>query len=330
MESTLPDKRLKTSLLLAAAISLTALWVRNQAKNAERQFPPDGKFLEIDGVRVHYIDFGTGPAVLLLHGNGSQASDFLGCGLIEQLGTRYRVIAIDRPGFGFSERPRDRIWTPNAQAAFLKRACEALGVHDAVVLGHSFGTLVALALALEHPAFVRGLVLVSGYYFPTFRLDALLLSPPSIPVIGDVMRYTISPLLGRLMMRHMLSRVFSPKNVDSRFLQTVPPAMMLRPWQLKASAEESAFMIPAAAALSGRYKEISQALEIVAGAEDKMVTQGKQSIRLHEAIPHSRLRLLPDVGHMLHYDCLTEVCDAVDRIAAPEGLTPAVALSRRV
>ena len=66
------------------------------------------------------------------------------------------------------------------------------------MLGHSFGTIVALELALRHPGSVAGLALLSGYYFPTARVDVPLLSPPAIPVLGDVMRHTVSPLLGRL------------------------------------------------------------------------------------------------------------------------------------
>ena len=320
MKNTSPDTRLKTGLLLAATLSLTAIWVRRRAKRAEQKFPPSGKFIHIDGIRLHYIDYGSGPTVLLIHGNGSQARDFVGCGLIEQLATRYRVIAIDRPGFGYSERPRDRLWTPKAQASVLQHACVALGVERPIVLGHSFGTQVALALALEAPERVRGLVLVSGYYFPTLRLDAWLFSPPAIPVIGDVMRYTVSPLLGKLMLPAMLHRIFSPKRVDPGFLQNVPPPLMLRPWQLKAAAEDGVFMIPAAIAMSRRYQELSMPVEIFAGKGDKYASPNTQSGHLHRQIGHSRLHLLPGEGHMLQYGRSSDIAGAIDAIAAAEGL----------
>lgn len=320
MKDTSPDTRLKAGLLLAATLSLTAIWVRRRAKMAEQKFPPTGKFIQIDGIRLHYIEHGTGPAVLLLHGNGAQARDFVGCGLIEQLAARYRVIAVDRPGFGYSERPRDRLWTPEAQARVVQHACAALGVERPIVLGHSFGTQVALALALAAPERVRGLVLVSGYYFPTFRLDAWLFSPPAIPLIGDVMRYTVSPLLGKLLLPAMLYRIFSPKKVAPAFLQNVPPPLTLRPWQLKAAAEDGVFMIPAAIAMSRRYKEISIPVEIFAGKGDKYASPNQQSGRLHQQIGHSRLHLLPGEGHMLHYGQSSEIAGAIDAIAAAEGL----------
>lgn len=306
----------RVGLMVAAGLALTALAVRYRARRAEEKYPPVGKFVEIDGLRLHFFEQGDGPSVLLLHGNGAYATDFVGCGLFERLAARYRVIAIDRPGFGYSERPRDRLWTPRAQAELLARACRVLEVEAPIVLGHSFGTLTALSLACYTDLAVRGLVLVSGYYFPTPRLDAVVMSPPAIPLVGDVMRYTVSPVLGRVLMPRLLRRVFAPKPVDTDFCQIVPPAMMLRPWQLKAAAEDSAFMIPAAAALESEYRQLSIPVEIFAGEGDKLVDPAKQSRRLHEELPHSRLHLLPGEGHMLHYAFSHDIAAAIDHIAA--------------
>lgn len=315
MQSSTRYKRLKAGLSISAALAVLALWSRQRGKAAERRYPPSGGFVEVDGVRLHYVERGSGPAVVLLHGNGSSAADFVGCGLVEALASRYRVVAFDRPGFGYSERPRGRRWTPKAQAELLSRACAALGVDHPIVLGHSFGTLVAAELALEGRLSVRGLVLVSGYYFPSLRLDAWLLAAPAIPLLGDVMRYTLSPLLGRLILPSLLRRFFAPRKVDSRFGDAVPPSLMLRPWQLKASAEESGFMVPAAAELAPRYKDIVQPVEILGGADDKPFKQAKQSARLHRLIPASRLNLVPGQGHMLHYGGVAELVAAVDRLA---------------
>lgn len=221
---------------------------------------------------------------------------------------------------GYSERPRDRLWTPKAQAALIRQACAVLGVQQPIVLGHSFGTQVALALALDAPELVRGLVLVSGYYYPTFRLDSWLFSPPAIPVVGDVMRYTVSPLLGQLMLPGMLRRIFSPKAVEPRFLEYVPPPLTLRPGQLKAAAEDGVFMIPSAAAMAQHYQDISMPVEIFAGANDKYAKAEAQSGRLHLQIAQSRLHLLPGEGHMLHYARSAEIAGAIELIAAAEGI----------
>jgi pimeloyl-ACP methyl ester carboxylesterase len=151
----------------------------------------------------------------------------------------YRVIAFDRPGFGYSERPRSTIWTPQAQARLLRHALQELGVDSAIVLGHSWGTLVALSMALDAPDFVRGLVLLSGYYYPSLRADVPLLSAPAIPVIGDLMRYTVSPLAGRMLWRPFAKRP-SRRWRSIRASANSTGLDALRPGQLRASAAETA------------------------------------------------------------------------------------------
>ena len=171
---------------LVAALAAMALANRHLAKKAERENPPAGRFMTVNGVRLHYVDQGSGTPLVLLHGNGSMIQDFQSSGLIDLAAKKYRVIAFDRPGYGHSDRPRSTIWTPEAQADLINAALLKLGVSRAVILGHSWGTLVALATALKYQHRVRGLILASGYYYPTIRADVLVLSAPSVPVLGDI------------------------------------------------------------------------------------------------------------------------------------------------
>ena len=238
---------------------------------------------------------------MLLHGNGTMARDFVLSGVLDLLAKDHRVIAFDRPGFGFSERPRGRIWTAEAQAALLHKALLGLKVRQAVVVGHSWGTLVALALALREPADVAGLVLLSGYYFPSVRADVALGSWPAVPVLGDILRYTISPLLGRLMAPMVYRKLFAPSPVAQRFASEFPLELAVRPSQIRASAAETALMIPGAAGLAGHYPELSIPVAIVAGLGDKIVDCDRQAGRLGAELPQSTLRKVPDAGHMIHH-----------------------------
>ena len=147
-----------------AALGIAALVNRSLAKKAERKNPPTGNFVTVKGVRLHYVDRGLGEPVVLLHGNGSMIQDFSSSGLIEMAAEKHRVIAFDRPGFGHSARPRGTIWTPAAQAELIHGALKQIGITRAKVLGHSWGASVAVALALEYPETVAGLILASGYY----------------------------------------------------------------------------------------------------------------------------------------------------------------------
>ena len=243
--------KLPPALLAAGATAGAALLVRQAARLAEKRYPPKGKFLTVDGVRLHYTDTGgDGAALVLLHGNGMTNEDWRRSGVSERAARSYRVIAFDRPGFGYSDRPRGQPWTPDAQADLMHAALVQMGVTQPVIVGHSWGALVAAAYAIRHPDALRGLVLMSGYYFPTFRSDSIIFAPPAIPVIGDALRYTISPLLGWLMAPKLIETLFAPVPVPERFSKNFPLSIALRPWQLRAAAVESTIMVPAAAVVT--------------------------------------------------------------------------------
>lgn len=312
------------SAAIVAGLGLAASWlvVRSKTAQAERDNSPRGKFVEADGVRLHYLERGSGPALVLLHGNGVFANDFDYSGLVDQLSERYRVIAFDRPGYGYSERPRTTIWTPDAQARLLHHALQEIGVDSAIVLGHSWGTMVALAMGLQVPDFVRGLVLLSGYYYPTLRLDVPVIAQPAIPVIGDILRYTVSPLVSRMLWPLLSKRVFAPMKVSERF-RRLSPWMVLRPGQLRASGAEAALMVPAAMSLSKRLDSLRVPVQIITGTQDRIVKPAANSERLHENLlaggQSCELHLQPGVGHMVHYAHPEQVAHAVDAIAAQVG-----------
>jgi len=302
------------SLAIAATVSAaaTAAWVEVQARRAERGNPPTGEFIDIDGVDLHYVERGEGPPVVLLHGNTVTHADFIASGLMDRLARNHRVIAFDRPGFGYSSRPRDRLWTPAAQADLFRAALERLGIERPVVVGHSMGTMVALAIALSYPENVRSLVLIGGYFYPSFRVDALLTAPVALPVVGDVMRYTVTAVTGRLMLNKLAKSLFAPQETPANFFSTLSREMMLRPVQLRANAEDAAFMVPAANTLSKRYGELVLPITLIAGEDELVVDPQAHSARLHQELPQSELHLIPGAGHMAHYIAQDVVVNAID------------------
>ena len=294
-----------------AVLGGTAIFNQTRAKRAERDNPPLGRFIEVDGVRLHFVERGEGRPLVLLHGNGTMIEDWVVSSLLDSLANTHRVIAFDRPGFGHSDRPRSRLWTPAAQAALIARALEELDIESATVVGHSFGTLVAAELALRHRSLVSGLALLGGYFFPSVRGDVVLASPPAIPVIGDVMRYTVSPLIGAAMTPKINEKAFRPAPVPTRWTEEFPIEMTLRPSQIRAEAAESALMIPAAASLAKRLPELDLPVTIIAGRGDALVDMEEQSQRLHEMLPHSRLVAIAGAGHMVHHTAPDRVIEAI-------------------
>jgi pimeloyl-ACP methyl ester carboxylesterase len=304
-------------LFLTVALLLIILVLGNLvfSRVAEHRNPPVGMFVECDGVRLHYIARGdpAAPSVVLFHGNGSMLQDFMISGLVDRLVETHRVICFDRPGFGHSQRPRFRIWNATSQAALFAKALNQLGIRDPVVLGHSWGTLVAIALSLRSDYPIRGLVLASGYYFLTWRWDVWLMSGPAIPVVGDLVSYTVAPLLSWAILPLAFRKIFAPRSAPQKFKNQFPAALALRPKQLRAAAEESALLIPTAAEFQGLYQNIACQVRIVHGSEDQVI-EPRQAQDLHQALRRSDLRLVPNAGHMVTYADTDAVAAAVTLI----------------
>ncbi|MEP9368770.1 alpha/beta hydrolase [Xanthobacter sp. VNH20] len=313
MSSRASNLQIALAAALAAGVA-AAMANALVARSTERRNPPKGKFVTVDGVRLHYVERGSGEPLVLLHGNGVTIEDLETSGLIDLAAAKHRVIAFDRPGFGHSARPRTTVWTAQAQAKLLHKALRQLGIPRFVLFGHSWGACVAVRLALDHPQAVSGLVLASGYYFPNFRADAVALSGPAVPGVGDVLRYTLSPLFARLMWPLMLRKLFAPAKVPAKF-RAFPREMALRPSQLRSSAAESMLMIPAAYGVSGRYAELKMPVAIVAGEGDRIVDIDDQSGRLHDQISGSTFKRIEGGGHMVHQTATREVMSAIEDVA---------------
>ncbi|MBV8473220.1 MAG: alpha/beta hydrolase, partial [Hyphomicrobiales bacterium] len=156
---------------------------------------------------------------------------------------------------------------------------------------------------------------VSGYFFPTVRADAILTSPSAIPMLGDLMRETVTPLLARAMTKRTVEKMFEPREVPEQFWREFPLQLGYRPSQLRASQEETTMMAAAARRLSPHYAAIACPVSIIAGEKDAIADPGRQSAALHHSIPQSRLQVLRGAGHMVHYSASDVIAQAV--LAAP-------------
>lgn len=296
----------------AAALAGVAAVVNWQAKAVERRHPPIGDFITVNGVRLHYLDVGEGPVVVLLHGNSSMVQDFA-LSILGPLARNHRVIAFDRPGFGYSDRPKDVVWTPEAQAALIRDALQRLGVEKPVILGHSWAAAIALCFALDFPDEVTGVVVESGYYYPHRRPDAAISAINSKPVLGWVGRNTWSPVMGLIFGKAMVKGMFSPNPIPPTYAE-FPAKLTLRPWHLRAGAEEAATMRDWALRTWRHYPEIDVPVMILAGTKDRLAGYRKHAVRLHHDILSSRLRLWPSTGHMLHHIHPGGVIDAIEEV----------------
>jgi pimeloyl-ACP methyl ester carboxylesterase len=263
--------------------------------------PPFFRFITVEGTRLRYLDRGSGTPVVLLHGNGSMIEDFIASGIMDHA-PGHRFIAFDRPGFGYSERPRDRAWGPSEQAKLLLRALMELEVVRPIVVGHSWGALVALAMALQRANEVAGLVLMSGYYYSMPRTETIRLPAAAFPLIR------------RLMAPETMRRVFAPCAVPERFKKTYPMSLAMRLSQIQAVDEEAAMLRDAAKALCQLYRGLSVPVRIVAGSDDRIVDTNRHSMRLHKELGTSTFHHVPGCGHMVHHAAPEQVVAAITAV----------------
>lgn len=313
--------------IAAAILGAGALVTLIVGLRVAARFPPDGPFVTVAGGRLAYLDAGPRDAergtVVLLHGASANAADPM-----EGVGRRlaadgFRVIAFDRPGFGWSDRlTGSAMAAPKAQGAAIAEALTTLGIGPAIVLGHSWGGALAASFGVEHPDRVSGLVLAAPVAMPYPSRGSLpwyyrlALNPP----IAWVLSRTLATPLGLYLLPRASRAVFQPQDAPPDYLDRSRAALVLRPDTILANLEDL-FGLPAAlAAQAPRYGTIRVPTVIVAGDADAAVPTERQGRPLAAAIPGATLVVLPGIGHMLQYvavDALAaEVGRLADRIAA--------------
>jgi len=280
-----------------------------EARRVEVAHPPVGRFIEVDGVKLHWIETGAGRPVVFVHGAGGMVEDLLSSRFAPLVGARHRLIALDRPGYGHSERPRADLAGPEAQARLLHQALVQLGVERPILIGHSWGGALVLAYAQEFPADTAGVLVLAGWSHPARAATLWVAGLPAAPVIGSLMSRALAGGLAR----DIIAQLFAPEPVPAGFAD-FPIDLALRPSQLRANAEDLAALNADVARLRTRYKHIAVPVAILTGGADKVVDPAAHAFRLARAIPHAGFQVLPGVGHMLHHTQPEAVCAALRRL----------------
>jgi pimeloyl-ACP methyl ester carboxylesterase len=243
-----------------------------------------------------------GVPVVLIHGTGAWSE--LWRPVIDHLAAGgFRVIALDMPPFGFSDRPHPADYSRAAQAERIVGALNGLNIDRAVLVGHSFGAGPTVEAVLRHPSRVRGLVLVAGALGISGGAPADL-SPPMTWVLDQAwLRNALVAATGTnpLLTRQLLSMMIHRKDkADARAV-----AILQRPITLRHSTNDlgvwlKSFLTPDRAALSadrGAYAAIDIKTALIWGDQDTL-TALAQGLDIHGLIGKSTLSIMPGVGHI--------------------------------
>jgi len=305
-------------LLLGAAFTYLYAW------SVERRFPPTGRFMEVEGCRFHYREEvpATAPpcgTVVLLHGASSNLVESM-LGMGTALSQRYRVIAVDRPGHGWSERRQgQREAEPERQAALVAGALRKLDVRNAVVVGHSWSGTIVPYFALDHADVTGAIVVLSG-----------ITSPWPGGYVGWYRRL-IDSWFGRLMFRTlavpvvlvlrpwMKRKTFRPQPPSPGIVTNGFIPLAFRPRAYEANMQDFAVMYQAVERQRARYRDIRLPTLVIAGDSDEIVWTDLHSRAFVREVPGAELLLMPGIGHMPQYADQETVLVAIEALAERIG-----------
>ncbi len=290
---------------------------------AEKRFGLHGRTVRVDDVDLHYVD--TGPAdisdkapapIVLIHGASGNLRDFE-ASILPALADRHRVLAFDRPGHGWSERPdMPDAHDPARQAALIHKALQKLGVERPVVLGHSWGGAVATAYGLQFGADMSGLLVLAGATHPWKGPVSWYHRILAKPILGSIFLWMVVLPFGRLLAGGGVQSTFTPDSAPEGYEEALGLSLLFRPGHFRNNSVDTSNLRTHLARQSQRYDEIAVPTIIVTGNRDQTVMAKLHSYALHEQISGSELVKLQGVGHMPHHVRPDIVIDALTRLAA--------------
>lgn len=315
--------------VMAFMASCTASY---RTSHAETTYPPNGAFVEVTGGKVHYVQDGSGPHVVLLHGAGGNLRDFT-FDLMGRLTDHYTVTAFDRPGLGYTDEVAGVETSPAAtegsgpieQAAMLREASAKLGITDPIVVGHSFGGIVAYGWALagldeDSPANASAIVSLAGVTMPWPGDLGAYYTLNGSAFGGLVAIPLISAIATDGLIESSIDATFAPQPAPDGYADHIGARLSLRPENFRANVRQVNTLRPKVVAMSKRYPELTLPIEIVHGTADTTVPIHVHAEEVIKIVPTAELDRRAGVGHMPHHAEPEVTVAAIDRAAARAGL----------
>jgi pimeloyl-ACP methyl ester carboxylesterase len=277
--------------------------------------PPEGRFVTIMGNRMHYLEQGKGDPILMIHGLGGVAQNF-SYSVMGQLAKTHRVIAIDRPGSGYSLRHPQSSASLAVQADVVAGLIDALKLEKPLIVGHSLGGAVALATALRHPDKVSRLALVAPLtHMPTETSKAFAALGVTWPWLRRLVAWTLATPGSILQREKVMDIVFGPESVPKDFPVRGGGLLGLRPSQFIAASEDMNALPDVLPMMQQQYPSMTMPVAVLYGRQDRILDYREQGEAIAAAAPNAELELI-DGGHMLPVTQPDLTADFIRRQAA--------------
>ncbi|HWS90031.1 MAG TPA: alpha/beta hydrolase [Pyrinomonadaceae bacterium] len=302
-------------LLALAAAAALVLFTAHTARRVDTALPPLGRFVEVGGERIHYLEKGTGPTLLLIHGLGASMRTFTHS-LVERLAGDFRVVVMERPGSGESTRAPSACARVRSQAETVSEFIRAMGLERPLLVGHSMGGTVSLAVALAHPEQVRGLALIApltnaqGTVPPIFN-NLIITSRP----LRRLVAWTVATPASILRRAQVLDTLFGPDPVPADYATAGGGLLGLRPKSFCTASEDLVALEGELAPLVERYPELQLPVGIIYGMGDRVLEHRLHGVEVASKINGADLELV-EGGHMLPLTAPDVVAAFIRKVAA--------------
>jgi pimeloyl-ACP methyl ester carboxylesterase len=287
------------AVLPALALACLAAFTALTARGIEKRLLPLGQFIDIDGTNIHYIDEGSGPTVVMIHGLAGQHGHFV-YALHDVLIKDHRVVILDRPGCGYSTRPRFASATIAAQAKTVSRLIAALELKNPLIVGHSLGGAIALSLAVNHPEQVAGLALLAPLTHKPQHSPAIFrgLAIPS-PFARWLVAWTIAVPLSIKNRVDVLAAAFGPQSPPRDYATRGGGMLNLRPGSFINACRDFMAIHQEQADLTAGYGSIKVPVGVLYGAADRILDPAEHQAALTSKLPLAECELIEGAGHMI-------------------------------
>ncbi|HWU61188.1 MAG TPA: alpha/beta hydrolase [Ensifer sp.] len=329
---------LKILLALVALVPLMALaggfvFTEWKVSQFEAAYPNIGTRTDVGGYALNNVDLPAGPqadlpAIVFIHGASGNLRDQL-FAFRKPLEGRARLIFVDRPGYGYSDRGGPENDTPAGQADAIARLLEKKGIDRAIIVGHSLGGAIAASFGVRHPDKTAGLLFLSAATHPWNGGVDWYYDLAATPVVGTIFRYTLLLPVGLDRIESGSRAVFAPNPMPRDYVADTMPGMILRPGAFYANAVDVSGLDAYVTKMAPRYKEITAPTVIITGDHDDIVAEEIHSVGLKRDIPRSELLWLHDVGHKTDYVANGLAVAAIEKLAGKQRDLEAMAADFR-
>ena len=301
---------------LGAVAGGLALFSGLVARRVEAALPPRGRFIEVDGNRIHYLDVGSGPAILMVHGLGGQMANFT-YALVDRLKHDFRVVVMERPGAGYSERAPGASARLGVQADVVAGVIARLGLERPLLVGHSLGGALALAVAAGHPEAARGLVLLSPLTQPQAAIPAPFRALAiASPRLRRLVAWTLATPLVMLAGRAALAEVFGPEAPPTDYATRGGGLLGLRPRAFYSTSTDLMAVSEDLAGVAARYGALSLPVGVLFGADDRLLDAAAHGRVLPSQVAGAIYEEIAGAGHMIPVTRPDEVAAFIERMDA--------------